>query len=194
MSVAAFNDWCTRNSRVSQLSGGPGTLEAMPQPEPEKLAPKAALQTRGVGAPAYHDVDELLAEVGGLDHVRKFLEGQKPLSVLCAMVEESRPNLLSYLSDLGVKLLADRQKVASALTKAVREGRVTRGWADATVPDHCAQCRTPPIPKSKLLVCGRCKSVKYCSARCQRAAWPAHKAVCRPLQYTTGRPLWESGN
>ena len=31
----------------------------------------------------------------------------------------------------------------------------------------------------KLLTCGRCKWMKYCSAECQKADWAFHKGVCR---------------
>ena len=30
--------------------------------------------------------------------------------------------------------------------------------------------------------CGRCQSVKYCSAACQKAAWLSHKVVCVPVK------------
>ena len=162
----------------------------------------------------FSGIGEFLAETGGLEYVEPLLEG-KPLSVLCAMVEESRPELISYLKDIGIELLADRQvrvaphtipfvflpdlrlpprqKFANALTKAVRESRVSRGWAEETVPNRCAYCKAPPTTVIKLSICGRCKSVKYCSGKCQKLAWPSHKAVCKPLEkYTLGRPLWQS--
>mmetsp|Transcript_2160 Transcript_2160/g.3108 ORF Transcript_2160/g.3108 Transcript_2160/m.3108 type:complete len:159 (-) Transcript_2160:140-616(-) len=35
----------------------------------------------------------------------------------------------------------------------------------------------------RLLTCSRCKSIYYCSKRCQAADWPRHKkAECRPVQ------------
>lgn len=30
----------------------------------------------------------------------------------------------------------------------------------------------------ELMLCSRCKGGRYCGARCQRAAWPAHKKLC----------------
>ncbi|RXW25415.1 hypothetical protein EST38_g392 [Candolleomyces aberdarensis] len=42
--------------------------------------------------------------------------------------------------------------------------------------DSCKRCKQPGKPK--LLVCSRCKGVKYCSAQCQKADWKAHKGVC----------------
>lgn len=42
---------------------------------------------------------------------------------------------------------------------------------------RCASCHTS---SERLMLCSRCKSVKYCSTDCQRAAWPDHKKVCYP--------------
>ncbi|TFK74181.1 hypothetical protein BDN72DRAFT_103975 [Pluteus cervinus] len=35
--------------------------------------------------------------------------------------------------------------------------------------------------KPKLMVCGRCKTVSYCSQECQRAAWKNHKQRCNAI-------------
>ena len=52
---------------------------------------------------------------------------------------------------------------------------------DATQPgkemigsDICTQCGKPEAKKR----CSQCKFVFYCSADCQRAAWPGHKGAC----------------
>lgn len=39
---------------------------------------------------------------------------------------------------------------------------------------HCGKCGKR-APRS---LCSRCKVVSYCSANCQRAAWPEHKRMC----------------
>ena len=41
----------------------------------------------------------------------------------------------------------------------------------------CTRCGSPGKPK--LLVCGGCKSAKYCSAGCQREDWKKHKTACK---------------
>jgi len=42
--------------------------------------------------------------------------------------------------------------------------------------DVCAHCSGPGLPK--LLVCGRCKQIKYCSQACQKTHWKTHKLLC----------------
>ena len=49
----------------------------------------------------------------------------------------------------------------------------------------CAYSKCPGLggdlgPTIGELKCSRCKSVRYCSASCQKAAWPAHKFDCAP--------------
>lgn len=39
-------------------------------------------------------------------------------------------------------------------------------------------CKTCHKENVKLLTCGRCKSVHYCSKDCQKKDWKSHKAVC----------------
>jgi hypothetical protein len=41
----------------------------------------------------------------------------------------------------------------------------------------CRKCQGPGKPK--LLQCGKCKSVKYCSKECATIDWKEHKMVCR---------------
>ena len=54
---------------------------------------------------------------------------------------------------------------------------------------ECAHCATTK-EKSALFQCNRCRLTLYCSAECQRAAWPAHKLACtRPAE----RPLRVEG-
>ena len=43
--------------------------------------------------------------------------------------------------------------------------------------DRCARCGGPGKPK--LLVCGACKSISYCSAGCQKVDWKKHKLICK---------------
>ena len=42
---------------------------------------------------------------------------------------------------------------------------------------RCRKCGG--LGKPKLLFCGACKGVSYCSADCQKADWKTHKVTCR---------------
>jgi hypothetical protein len=48
--------------------------------------------------------------------------------------------------------------------------------ASGATPPTCVLC---PAPGTSL--CGRCRSVSYCSKDCQRSHWPLHKAGCKPV-------------
>ncbi|GBF98632.1 hypothetical protein Rsub_10821 [Raphidocelis subcapitata] len=43
----------------------------------------------------------------------------------------------------------------------------------------CAHCGGAPAAGRALLWCTSCREVKYCSDKCQAAAWPGHKEPCR---------------
>ena len=54
-------------------------------------------------------------------------------------------------------------------------------WLVAAKPSEsekrCQKCKG--LGKPKLLVCGGCKGVNYCSTGCQKADWKSHKGTCR---------------
>ena len=43
---------------------------------------------------------------------------------------------------------------------------------------NCKGCGKEETAESKLLVCAVCKSVRYCSADCQKDHWKSHKSQC----------------
>ena len=51
---------------------------------------------------------------------------------------------------------------------------------DYRVRTECARCKLARVdaPEGRLLLCGRCRLVAYCSRDCQRAHWGSHKHVC----------------
>jgi predicted nicotinamide N-methyase len=58
---------------------------------------------------------------------------------------------------------------------------------DAPVLDCCGRCGavqrfTPDNPEGKLMTCGGCKSVAYCSRECQKKAWKKHKPECKAIR------------
>ncbi|TFK53888.1 hypothetical protein OE88DRAFT_1694901 [Heliocybe sulcata] len=67
------------------------------------------------------------------------------------------------------------EAVAGSLGRAVKEVR-DRHRPASGLTEKCRSCGG--VGKPDLLVCGRCKGVKYCSSECQRKDWKGHKAVC----------------
>ncbi len=49
----------------------------------------------------------------------------------------------------------------------------------------CAQCGTTA---GKLMACTRCRAASYCSGKCQKAHYAAHKAGCRAAGAGAGSP------
>jgi predicted nicotinamide N-methyase len=53
--------------------------------------------------------------------------------------------------------------------------------------EGCSRCGavqrfTPDNPEGKLMKCGGCRSVSYCSRECQKKAWKKHKADCKAIR------------
>ena len=111
--------------------------------------------------------------------------------------ENSVPSLLASLQRLRAafggtfEFLRDDANIVRTLSTpslhtVVEEiERVTAARSTGTIDvdgfarDHCAW---PPCATHEGAVafrrCSRCKSVKYCSTACQKAAWRAHKVYC----------------
>jgi hypothetical protein len=43
---------------------------------------------------------------------------------------------------------------------------------------HCSCVSGRGTAPTKMLLCGACKAVAFCSSACQKAAWPRHKRIC----------------
>ena len=54
---------------------------------------------------------------------------------------------------------------------------VPTSFIPPVVDPHCGHCAKALPPDNKGL-CNACKSVAFCDAACQRAAWQAHKPAC----------------
>ena len=77
---------------------------------------------------------------------------------------------------------SDREELEKAgMAPVDRTERDRSDRPHAVLLPVCANCRKETQPGVKLLKCGNCKAVSYCSAACQRAAWPGHKSVCPTL-------------
>ncbi|GAB1285778.1 Histone-lysine N-methyltransferase SMYD3 [Apodemus speciosus] len=65
------------------------------------------------------------------------------------------------------------------------DGMKAFGRVHATAQDVVAQTGGPALhtaQKEKLMRCSQCRIAKYCSAKCQKKAWPDHKRECRCLK------------
>lgn len=63
---------------------------------------------------------------------------------------------------------------------------------EAPVLDCCGRCGavqrfTPDNPEGKLMTCGGCRSVAYCSRECQKKAWKKHKPDCKAIRSSASR-------
>jgi hypothetical protein len=83
----------------------------------------------------------------------------------------------------------DKERARGIAVEAVRETQAharpvldgDAAAAPAARPARaCAACGAAARPVGgRLLVCGSCKATYFCSADCQRRAWPAHMESCR---------------
>jgi hypothetical protein len=64
---------------------------------------------------------------------------------------------------------------AEDLLAAVQSGSVNGGTLPSAAA-RCANCEKGSVP---LMLCGKCKAVKYCGRTCQVAHYKDHKATCR---------------
>lgn len=140
-------------------------------------------------APPFADAAEMLADAGGDDvaYLAPLLSAMSTsLAVIAARMASDRTAFQKELEDVGVTSLAHRQLVCNSLARGVRLGRITKGWeTPVEPPPECAHCGARAGPNKKLLVCARCKGVKYCGAGCQKKAWSAgHKEVCKRVSET----------
>jgi tetratricopeptide (TPR) repeat protein len=70
------------------------------------------------------------------------------------------------------------RELESGATQTSRASPAPSNPSSGGGPRKCAVCGKEG-PGLKL--CGRCKSVRYCSAQCRDAAWPEHKKSCRDV-------------
>jgi hypothetical protein len=65
------------------------------------------------------------------------------------------------------------------LRQAVDGGAAVSAAPAAGAAAGCAQCGTMA---GKLMACTRCRAASYCSGKCQKLHYPAHKAGCRAAE------------
>ena len=82
-----------------------------------------------------------------------------------------------------VRKAVEDQKRRSLLSEDGKPIRASGSGASLT-GKRCAHCEVEEVAGSnlKLMQCGGCKSVWYCSAVCQKVHWPEHKKPCKAKQ------------
>jgi tetratricopeptide (TPR) repeat protein len=96
-----------------------------------------------------------------------------------------------YLGGLGVepniqkaeKYLAEIQrlggiKIIKIEHKFDLRARSLEGFVNKVSILFCDKCNKGDRFK-KLLVCGNCKSARYCDSQCQKSHWSTHKSICK---------------
>ena len=75
------------------------------------------------------------------------------------------------------------------------DGGGSSGRAAGCVPRGCSGCGGAPSAGAKLHACGRCMSVRYCSAECQAKHWRegCHKEACPRLRDIRARKKAAAG-
>ncbi|KDO30179.1 hypothetical protein SPRG_05371 [Saprolegnia parasitica CBS 223.65] len=102
-----------------------------------------------------------------------------------------------YTSAASVVLTDLYHHTVANLDHNAKLNKPTKAAIAETSPEAvgCAECGTlqrftADNPEGKLMLCGRCRCVAYCSRECQKAAWKLHKGVCKELlaQKTNAAP------
>jgi hypothetical protein len=94
------------------------------------------------------------------DHVLPFLRKLNPKTYKTATVSSNTPGFLNLYSD------------NAEYGHAGFDGEEKLGKA-------CAACFTK---REKLLKCGACQSMWYCSSECQKKDWKSHKQLCKAIK------------
>lgn len=81
--------------------------------------------------------------------------------------------------------LGEQRVLRSARTRvgdllAAVEGGKGVSTDSLLTPAQCANCRKGSVP---LMLCGRCKAIRYCGRTCQVAHFNEHKAICRAIAF-----------
>jgi hypothetical protein len=74
----------------------------------------------------------------------------------------------------------DNKELSKGILKAQKKG--VKSTTNLTQGEMCANCYVlEKTLHEKLLKCGQCRLIKYCSRECQREHWKAHKKQCKKV-------------
>jgi MYND finger len=82
---------------------------------------------------------------------------------------------VSYLDSVGGDLRSAANEL-SPQPSSFSEGVAVNSGTSGDIRDRCMRCGGRGKPK--LLVCGKCRKVSYCSEACQKVDWKTHKPRC----------------
>ncbi|TFK74174.1 hypothetical protein BDN72DRAFT_813427 [Pluteus cervinus] len=105
------------------------------------------------------------------------VKGWSPFAPFVTRIALSPLFAVSYLEKIAGMLKPGTSKLNDMLSndKPTRNTNLAR--------DICGKCRKTAAElskagKPKMMICGLCKTVSYCSKECQKADWKAHKPKC----------------
>ena len=154
----------------------------------QRLSRKLISQGKGSKGKDVADVERLMLEGRGVS--------QYPIATLYTHTEEQAEMLRYVLRRNSCKFIptawqqknlplgANKPWLATFLTPLYTENQGSSSidvskWTidriDWEFEHMCARCA---IVHEDVKKCARCKLVKYCSVRCQKADWPKHKLTC----------------
>ncbi|KAF3928576.1 hypothetical protein AA313_de0201383 [Arthrobotrys entomopaga] len=77
-----------------------------------------------------------------------------------------------------------RKRAEDLLAALQGSGNINRVESDFSAPMRCANCAK--VDAVQLMLCGRCKAVRYCGRICQVAHYKEHKALCQAITASKG--------
>ncbi len=139
---------------------------------------------------------EILSVLGASIDQQESLSALSEDAVGTSGSSEMVKNAVSRIVNTGhigdpVKCFHQESKVQSAAgdKKPPKKDKNVKGDGSSSAQEACVKCgkTAADMGLKRLLRCSACAlSPRYCSAKCQRASWPAHKAECK-----ANRPVCE---
>eukprot|EP01094_Clydonella_sp_ATCC50884_P011220 TRINITY_DN21015_c0_g1_i1.p1 TRINITY_DN21015_c0_g1~~TRINITY_DN21015_c0_g1_i1.p1 ORF type:complete len:416 (+),score=97.65 TRINITY_DN21015_c0_g1_i1:52-1248(+) len=171
--MARSAEWVILHKLDSWINRGPALADCVTSPLCTALGGAFSEYFLGLSSAAFTKIDK---------------QARRIKKRACSMwAREHAGNLAGALGAVGMmrKLAStgacSREQLSSMTSAAAYEEHGLREQKFGMLhPKVCAVCAVgkDEAKGGKLLACSRCKSVRYCSAACQRKHWPEHKKLC----------------